>query len=196
MSEEMKNFKLLSVEFQNSMENDKPKQYSLKKLIQAAKNKTIVYDDEISAMYAKLGFMTTPTVSSTLPWLTYINSIIIAYLVFRIIPFHKFKIAKIVTAIAAATKASVIYSPPTSPQPPPIATQLSTEIALWLDVATVIALLLVIILLCCYLWRKIRHANKTMFEITFFAGSDEISLDLGRSAYKVDEDSELQNHQN
>jgi hypothetical protein len=58
-------FNILSAQFFQSVANDKPKQYSLKKLIEAASNDSKAYNDEVSVMAAHLGYMTNPTISGS-----------------------------------------------------------------------------------------------------------------------------------
>jgi hypothetical protein len=55
MGDKLTSFNLFSAQFSQSVANDKPKQYSLKTLIEAASNDSKAYNDEVSAMAANLG---------------------------------------------------------------------------------------------------------------------------------------------
>jgi uncharacterized HAD superfamily protein len=60
-------FDLLSAQFAQSIANDTPKQYYLKKLIEVARNDSKAYKDEVSVMAANLGYMTNPTIFGRVP---------------------------------------------------------------------------------------------------------------------------------
>jgi hypothetical protein len=76
----MNKIEILEAQYDSSIEHDKPKEYALNKLIEAAKN-----DSDLSTLYDKLGTLKHPIVSNTIPWLTYLISIVLAILLFRII---------------------------------------------------------------------------------------------------------------
>jgi hypothetical protein len=85
---------ILSTKYDASVENAKPKQYSLAKLLEATKNKSNIYDNSLSAMYANLGSLTYPGIANSIPWLTYLNTLIIIVILVKVFqcpnpfPFH------------------------------------------------------------------------------------------------------------
>jgi hypothetical protein len=62
-----------------------------------ASNDSKAYNDEVSAMAANLGYMAHPTISGSVPWLTYLNTFIIILILIYII------LCNIFTGVATAS---------------------------------------------------------------------------------------------
>jgi hypothetical protein len=82
---------------------------------------------------------------------------------------------------------------PTASADPVVYSGILTSTTLFLDLilvtCAILALLLYFWKLCCK--SRIKRYNQTAFKITLFAGEDEISFDLGQSAFKLTADAEL-----
>jgi hypothetical protein len=98
-------FNVLSQEFAKSVANDASQRYSLKKLMETARNDNIAYNNEISAMYANLGYITNPLISNSVPWMTYLNSVLIIGIIIFLIPCNR--VPTVATASAATSMTPV-----------------------------------------------------------------------------------------
>jgi hypothetical protein len=182
MASKFRSFNVLSQEFAKSVANDAPQRYSLKKLMATARNDNIAYNNEISAMSANLGYITNPLISNSIPWMTYVNTVLIIGIIIFLIPCNKMPT---VATIGATTSMLPVQTRAFS-----IAQQDSIAIAtLTLDFALTICIIVGIVL---YLWKfcykdKKNRLIKTIFQLTLYAGEDEVSLELGKTAFKVTE---------
>jgi hypothetical protein len=176
----LQQLQLVSSQFDQSVARDKPKEYALSKLIAATKNKTIAYDDEVTMLSSNLGYLQNTVISNSIPWLTYVNSLILIVVLFRIFP---------CAGLLTVTTPNI---PPVSADPV-VYSGLLTSTTLFLDfilvTCAILALLLYFWKICCK--SRLKRFNQTAFKITLFAGEDEISFDLGQSAFKLTTDAEL-----
>jgi hypothetical protein len=186
MASKLSSFNVLSQEFAKSVANDAPQRYSLKKLMATARNDNIAYNNEITAMSANLGYITNPIVSNSIPWMTYINTFLIIGIIIFLVPCNK-----VPTVATASTAASML---PMSTKAFSIAQQDTvTVMNLTLDFALTICIIAIVTL---YLWKvcykdRKNKLIKTVFQLTLYAGEDEISLELGKSAFKVTDTTEF-----
>jgi hypothetical protein len=177
---------VLKQEFAKSVASDAPQRYSLKKLMQTARNDNIAYNNEISAMSANLGYITNPLISNSVPWITYLNTVLIVGIIIFLVPCNKMP-----TVATAGATASML---PTQIRAFSLAQQDTIAVmTLTLDFVLTICIIAGIVL---YLWKfccKDRRTKliKTIFQITLYAGEDEVSLELGKSAFKVTEATDL-----
>jgi hypothetical protein len=84
MGDKLVGFGILSAEFSQSIANDQPKQYSLKKLIEAASNDSKAYNGRSFRVYDESYNFWKCT------WLTYFNIPIIILILICTIPCHRF----------------------------------------------------------------------------------------------------------
>jgi hypothetical protein len=154
--------------------------------METARNDNIAYNNEISAMSANLGYITNPLISNSIPWMTYLNSILILGIIIFLIPCNKMP-----TVATAGTAASML---PMQTRAFSIAQQDAiTTINLTLDFALTVCIIVGVVILLwkfCYRERK-NKLSKTLFQLTLYAGEDEISLELGKSAFKITDTTEF-----
>jgi hypothetical protein len=182
MGDKLVSFDILSAEFTQSVANDKPKQYSLKKLIEAASNDSKAYNDEVSVMAANLGYMANPTISGSVPWLTYLNSLIIIVIVIYIIPCNRF------TGVATATMLPA-HAHAFSDIQEETVTSISLILAFIVTGCVLVAFIIYFWRNCC---KQKSHSHlQTSFQLTLYAGEDEISIDIGKSAFRVTDNTNL-----
>jgi ABC-type multidrug transport system fused ATPase/permease subunit len=182
MGDKLISFDILSALFSQSVANDKPKQYSLKKLIEAASNDSKAYKDEVSVMAANLGFMANPTVSGSVPWLTYLNTLIIILILIYIIPCNRF------TGVATASMLPVQAHAFSDIQEETV-TSISLILAFIVTGCILVAFIIYFWKNCCR--EKSNTLKKTSFHLTLYAGEDEISIDIGKSAFRVTDNTNL-----
>jgi hypothetical protein len=153
----LQQLQLVSSQFENSVARDKHKEYALSKIIAATKNKTIAYDDEITMLSSNLGFLQNSFVSNSIPWITYLNSVILIIVLFRIFP-------------CAGLFTVTTQNTPTVSADPVLYSGLLTSTTLFLDLILVtcaeLALLLYFWKLCCK--SRIKRYRQTAFKITLF----------------------------
>jgi hypothetical protein len=177
------NIRILSTRYDSSVENSKPKQYSLTKLLEATKNKTEIYDSSLSAMYADLGTLTIPGIANSIPWLTYLNTIVITIVLIKVFkcpnPFPF-----VYSANLQSTKAM-----PTSTMGMPSLQQVDT----YLDSVVTICVVLLLIMVVIYFCKRPREIvqTSTLLKIILFSEEEEIGLPLGKTLYKIDMSSRL-----
>jgi hypothetical protein len=175
--------KILSTKYDSSVENSKPKQYSLAKLLEATKNKTEIYDSSLSAMYADLGTLTIPGVANSIPWLTYLNTIIIVIVLVKVFkcpnPFPFVYSANLQNAKAVPT--------------PTMGTPILQQVDTYLDSIVTICLILLLIIAIAYVYKRPRKViqTSTILRITLFSENEEIGLQLGKTLYNIDRASRL-----
>jgi hypothetical protein len=168
--------KILSTKYDSSVENSRPKQYSLAKLLEATKNKTEIYDSSLSAMYADLGTLTIPGIANSIPWLTYLNTIIIVIVLAKV-----FKCPNPFPFVYSANlqNAKAVLTP--------------TMVDTYLDFIVTICLILLLIIAITYVCKRPRKIiqTSTTLRITLFSENEEIGLQLGRTVYSIDTASKL-----
>jgi hypothetical protein len=186
MASKLSSFNVLSQEFAKRVANDAPRRYSLKKLMETARNDNIAYKNEISAMSANLGYITNPLISNSIPWMTYVNSVLIIGIIIFLIPCNKLPTVATTSATAAMlpmqTRAFSIAQQDTI-----------TSINLIVEFALTTCIIVGVIVLFwkfCYRERK-NKLSKTLFQLTLYACEDEISLELGKSAFKITDTTEF-----
>jgi hypothetical protein len=129
-------------------------------------------------MSANLGFMTNPTVSGSVPWLTYLNSIVLIGIIIFLVPCNR--LPSVATASMLPTKANAFSI---------IEQETLTSINLVLEFIIAGCIIVGVMI---YIWKsccKDRQTEmfKTLFQLTLYAGEDESSVDLGKSAFKITE---------
>jgi hypothetical protein len=155
----------------------------LAKLLEATKNKTEIYDSSLSAMYADLGTLTIPGIANSIPWLTYLNTIVLVIVLVKIFqcpnPFPFVYSANLQNAKAM----------PTSTMGIPSLQQVDT----YLDSVVTICLVLLLIIVVIYFCKKPREIvrNNTLLKIILLSEEEEIGLPLGKTLYKIDTSSHL-----
>jgi hypothetical protein len=166
---------ILSTKYDNSVENDKTKQYSLNKLIEASNNNTPVYDNDLSALYSNLGTLTHPFISNSIPWLTYLNSIIIAVILIRTLklpnPFPLIYSPNLPKATAKSIDSSCLEIHPVK------------QADIYLDFIVTICLIILIVAVIRLACKKRKHSvnNSTTFKLTLISPKGEIILDFGKT---------------
>jgi hypothetical protein len=167
--------KILSTKYDNSIENDKLKQYSLNKLIEASNNNTPVYDSDLSVLYSNLGTLTHPFISNSIPSLTYLNSIVIAILLIKMLkipnPFLLIYSPNLPTTTAKSIDSSCLEIHPVK------------QADIHLDFIVTICLIILIIAVIRLACKKRKHSvnNSTTFKLTLISPKGEIILDFGKT---------------
>jgi hypothetical protein len=86
MAGKLSSFNVLSHEFAKSVANDAPQRYSLKKLMETARNDNIAYNNEITAMSATLGYISNLIVSNSIFRMIYIHTFLIIEIIIFLVP--------------------------------------------------------------------------------------------------------------
>jgi hypothetical protein len=126
--------------------------------------------------------MANPTISGSVPWLTYFNSLVIILIVIYIIPCNRF------TGVATATMLPA-HAHAFSDIQEETVTSISLILAFIVTGCILVALVIYFWKNCCK--QKAHKHLKTSFQLTLYAGEDEISLDIGKSAFRVTDNTNL-----
>jgi hypothetical protein len=159
----LSDFKILEHNFHSSLLSDQPIKLSLNKLLNQAKMKDRAYINDITALHASLGYLTDDRVSTSIPWLTYINFFLT--MLITIFLFLKFGCVGLLITAPPAHALSIEQ------------TLLSNfKLAEWFDIF--IILLLLFGLITFLFFKNKRPCFATYLYITFFSDNNECTLFL------------------
>jgi hypothetical protein len=134
-------------------------------------------------MYADLGTLTIPGIANSIPWLTYLNTIIIVIVLVKV-----FKCPNPFPFVYSANLQNVKAVPTPTMGIPSL-----QHVDTYLDSIVTICLILLLIIVIIYLYKRPRKIiqTSTILKIILFSEEGEIGLPLGKTLYKIDTSSKL-----
>jgi cbb3-type cytochrome oxidase subunit 3 len=134
-------------------------------------------------MYADLGTLTIPSIANSMPWLTYLNTNIIIVILIKI-----FKCLNPYPFVYSANLQSTKALPT-----PTMGTPSLQQVDTYLDSIVTICLILLLIIVIAYIYKKPRKIiqTSTILKIILFSDNREIGLPLGKTLFKIDRTSQL-----
>jgi hypothetical protein len=163
----LSDFRVFEHNFDSSLLADQPVKLSLNKLLNIAKTKDKAYINDISALHASLGYLTTEGVSNSITYLTYLNFIIMMLVtVFLLFKFGCVGLLFTAPPTKALSMEETIFK--------------QFELAEWFDICIILILFGTFIVFLLH--KRKRPDFVSNIYLTFFSSSEEFTVFLTSTA--------------